>query len=211
MAKFKKASKTVLNWKKKKWFEVNAPDFFNNKELGKTITSDNELLIGRKLSSNLMMLTRDPKKQNIIIDFEIVKTTGQKCDTRVCRYEIMSNSMRKYVRREKTKIDDSFLVESKDNIKVRIKPLIVTQYLASKAIQCELRKSVKQWIEKKINESTYNETIKNIILGKFQKEMKDSIKKITSVKTSEIRIIKIEEGKKQFKFEENLDKTKVEA
>ena len=87
----------------------------------------------------------------------------------------------------------------------------LTQYLASKAIQCELRKSVKQWIEKKINESTYNETIKNIILGKFQKEMKDSIKKITSVKTSEIRIIKIEEGKKQFKFEENLDKTKVEA
>ena len=81
----KKVTKKVKKVKKR-WVNVVAPVEFSSVDLGASYCVEPEDLIGRKMKVNLMHLTREMKKQNTRITFELNEIKDGKAQTKVCAY-----------------------------------------------------------------------------------------------------------------------------
>jgi len=221
MAKAKK--RKVLKVKKKKWVEIVAPKIFNEISLGRTYVVQKEDTLNKFITVNLMNITRDPKKQSINVTFRINNTLGEKVKTEIVKYAMQPTAVRRFVRRQKDKVDDSFIVKSKDNIKIRVKPILVTIAPASKPVQSSLRAKARQVIANEIAKLSYEKFIEEVIQRAFQKKVKSQIKKIFPLAICEIRVAEIvkttklakeetkpakEEPKVEEKKEEVKEKTK---
>ena len=53
--------------KKKTWVKILSPAIFGQKEIGETIVFEPKKLVGKKIDTNLMILTGDPRKQHVTI------------------------------------------------------------------------------------------------------------------------------------------------
>ncbi|HME87248.1 MAG TPA: 30S ribosomal protein S3ae, partial [Candidatus Nanoarchaeia archaeon] len=61
----KKSSRVVDTWKLKKWYKVLSPSYFGSVELGETVALEDALVLGRTVTTSLMNITGDPKKQSV--------------------------------------------------------------------------------------------------------------------------------------------------
>jgi len=196
MAKAVKKAKELDKWKKKKWFNVLAPKIFQERSICETPAYSPDLIQGRSFSINLMNLTGNIKKQNININFEIDRVQGDTGYTYVKKYEVVAASIKRRVRKGKTRIDESMLCKTKDNKEVRIKPLIITINRISSKTEVALRYNLKYLIQKNVLALEYNALVNELVMGKFQMEIKGKLKKIYPVALSEIRTMSLIPKKK---------------
>jgi len=210
MAKIKRQVKTVDKWKKKKWFKVNAPKLFQEKDLGLTPTVDPELLLGRTVTTNLMTLTGNIKKQNTDITFVIDKIQGEVASTSIKKIILNPAYIKRRVRRNRDRIDDTLIFKTKDSVALKIKTMIITRTRSSKAIQTAIRSLFIDEAKKIIPETNYEEFMNNIIMGKFQREMKKTLSKIFPILDVELRYVEsLKEGTYKLREKKFNVKTKV--
>ncbi|RME77419.1 hypothetical protein D6774_04600 [Candidatus Woesearchaeota archaeon] len=195
MAKAKrKNTKSTDKWKKKKWFKVLAPKLFKEQEIGETLSSDPELLNGRRVQVNMATLTGNMKAQNHKITFEVNKVQGGVCHTTVKRYEMIPSTIRRKVKRGKDRVDDSFVATTKDNVSVRIKPLMITEGHTSRAVKTLMRKRFIYDCRNALKEKSWDAVMLDILTGKLLKESKKNISKIYPLRALEMRVIERIEG-----------------
>jgi len=175
--------------KKRKWHEILSKDF-NNIILGEIITKDPNSVLGRVLKVNLGNLIRDIKLQNVTVSFKIVGLDGEKFQTEIYGYSLSSSYTKRIVKTKKTKIDDSFICESKDKIKVRIKPLIVTRNNINRSLATLIRKESIKLIKDYLSKNDYYAFFRSLIDKKFGAEFKKTLNKIYPLSIFEIRIMK---------------------
>jgi small subunit ribosomal protein S3Ae len=99
--------------KRKKWYTILASKEFNNVEIGELPASEADFLVGRNLPVSLSNVTNDIKKQNIRITFKITGVQDNKAITEAVAYELSPMQVKRLIRPDKSKIDDSFLCETK--------------------------------------------------------------------------------------------------
>jgi small subunit ribosomal protein S3Ae len=182
---------TVQDKKKKKWVPIFASKEFNNMEIGETFVEEAEQAMGRVVEVNLMMLTKDPKKQNFNVYFKIVDTKNNQANTALIAYQIQSAQLKKITKKSKNKVDDSKVYTTKDNIKVIIKPILITKALTYKSTLQELRKKTREFLEKYCKETNASDVLKDIVSGNLQREIKTQLKKILPVTNSTIKAAEI--------------------
>ena len=187
----KKLTKEVRK-KKKKWIALVAPREFNNLEIGESLCSEPKELIGKVVAVNLSSLISDPRKQNIRIRFRVNDVKEEKATTEIIGYEILPAYIKRVVRRGRGKIEDSFICESKDKVRMRIKPLILTKNKTKKSILSTLRKMTREFFIKNLENVNYSEVIRALIANKFQREIKNYLKKVYPIAICEIKILKRE-------------------
>ena len=119
---------------KKKWYEILASKHFHNFAIGECVAYEDKNLFGKVVNVNLGNLTRDAKLQNVRIKFKINEIKDGKAYTEVKGYELATSYIKRIVRVGRSRIDDSFLVSTKDNVKLRLKPLVLTKYKTQKNI-----------------------------------------------------------------------------
>lgn len=190
----KAAEKTIDIWKKKRWHKIIAPKLFNEMIIGETPALEPNTLVGRTLRINMLTLTGDIKKQSIDITFEIEKVMGDTAYTRIRKFEMNPAAVRRFIRRGKNRVDDSFVCLTADNKKVRIKPFLVTFAKTSKSVLCVLRVKSRQFLARVIRGMTYEMLCREIAIYSLQKMMRDTIKKIYPLRVCEIRVMEIYEG-----------------
>lgn len=190
MAKKVKKTKTVDKWRKKRYFSLFAPKQFQERELGQSIAYGPDELMGRRVSSNLMILTGNVKKQNINITFRVNKVKGDSAYTMIDQYSVAPAAIKRKVRRQKDRIDESIKLVTKDNISVRIKPLIITVNKVSNSVTTALRSAAIKYMEKYIGETNYDQFVNDLIIEKFQRELRGSLSKLTPVKSVDVRVMK---------------------
>lgn len=195
---------------KKKFYPVIAPKIFNEQELGEIPLYDLRDAIGRTLKFNLMTLTNDPKKQHINISFQINNVDDQKAKTEVIGYTIIPSSIRRRIKRKKIRIDDSFVVKTKDNKLVRIKPFLITAGFARSSALKGLKYNLRSILTKDIAKIDYNDLVKELISYRLQKELREKLKKIYPLAVCEIRVMEIEKEKKEEEVEEKVKEIKEE-
>jgi len=183
------AETEILKKKKKKWYGILASPEFNNIEIGETLADSEESLIGRSLEVNLANITNDPKSQNIKIKFKINQVKGNEAYTEVYRYELSSTYIKRVVKPTKNKVDDSILFATKDNIKIRIKPLFLTKALVKKSILTMLRIKSREYLQNYFKENEYKKLIQDLVSHNIQKDLKNILKKIYPLNTAEIRLM----------------------
>ena len=140
------AETEILKKKKKKTYAIIAKEFEND-EIGETIASEDSLVMGRTIEVNLAQLMNDPKMQNIKLKFKINEVKDNKCFAEINKYIMVPTYVRRVVKPGKEKIEDSFMVTTKDNTKVRIKPIMLTKATAQKSVLSNLRNTSKALLQ----------------------------------------------------------------
>lgn len=191
-----KPSKGSIVVKKKMWIPVIAPPIFNNAQIGETYLESPDLAIGRKMHVGLNTITGDPQRQNIQINFKIVKKQDNGLVTEVLGYSISPNSMRKMMRRRRSKIVDSFVVKTKDGQTVRIKPFVITRNKTTGSVRSALRRQLRVTIAKRVSELAFSDVIKELVARRFQRGINDRLRKVYPVQICEIKQFSIETSKK---------------
>jgi len=190
MAVKAKKTKIVDKWRKKKYFSIMAPKMFQERELGQTLAYESNTLQGRCIKTNLMMITGNIKRQDINVTFRVNKVLGDTAYTFLESYEIMPAAVKRKVRRQKDKIDESFNCVTKDNKLIRMKPLIMTAGKTSRSVTASLRDKIKQFTVLAARKLDYDSFTMDIINEKFQKDLGNMLNKVTPIRVVAIRIMK---------------------
>lgn len=184
MAVKKQSAKAV----KKKWFNLIASPEFGKAFIGQTPVSDVQALKGRVVAVNMMALTKDPKKQNTTLKFRVNDISGSDANTELVKYELSSVFVKRLVKKAKDKIDDSFIIETKDKVRVRVKPLMLTRTMTNKRKLTALRLASRKLLAEIAKEKTYSELIIMMLRGELQKTIRMNLKKVYPLSSSEIRV-----------------------
>ncbi|MFH1332324.1 MAG: hypothetical protein ABIH63_03495 [archaeon] len=179
----------VVKKKKKVWFNIISPKEFGEFTIAETLASEPNLLVGRYVKASLMDLTNDPKKQNVQITFKITSVKENAADTELVRYELMPSYIRRLMRKERDKVEDSFVVQSKDNVKVRIKPIIITKGKTQNSVLTAIRKKTQEVISEVLKEQNYYDFVSEAISTKTQKSLREQLKKIYPIAVLEFKVV----------------------
>jgi len=193
MAKRKFKKKII----KKNWYTILSPKFLGEKPIGETYLSDLKDAVGRTIKVNLMSITKDIKSQPYSVKFKIDSARDTTLNTSIVGYYLSESTIKRYVRRRMSRIDDSLVLESKDKDKVRIKPFLLTRGLVSRAVRENIRASLKKELTEFVNKNKTEDVFGIIISYKIQRDLRSALNKIYPVRSLEIRMIEqVLEGKK---------------
>ena len=142
-----------------------------------------------KIWEELQKLNVKMEKQNIRIKFEVEDVKEGKAYTGVKGYGLASSYIKRMVRAGRSRVDDSFLVITKDNVKLRMKPLVLTRYKAQKNVLKELRNIVKKDFTDYIKKEDYNKFVSDLVSKKLQRDLRRKLTKVYPVSLVEVRLM----------------------
>lgn len=196
MANQKAKLKQEASWKRKRWFNIMAPELFNNAVLGETLVAEAKETLGKTATVSLMVLTGDLKKQNVNVTFKVVSTHDNNAQTELVRYELAPTSIKRFVRRKRDRVDASFVCRTKDEKAVRVKPFIVTAYSSSRSITAQLQKRAVDFLVRDIIKKDYKQLVREVVEGRLQNHLWDALAKVYPLKLVSLRVLEIVDPKK---------------
>jgi len=173
--------------KSKEWFTIIAPKIFEERELGRTMVSDPQNLIGRKISLNLLELTRNFNKFYMKFTFRVTRLEGNKAFTEFDNSECMQDYISRMVVRRVRRIDTVQDLKTKDGVAIRIKGLGIISRRAKSSIQKTIRSSMKDMIKNFVENSTFNELIESILGDELKNYILKEARRIYPVRNFEVR------------------------
>lgn len=210
MAKATKTQTRVANWKKKKLIPIYTDKTFNNTLLGETMVETPQALVGRCISTNLMLLTGDMKKQNVTVKFKVTQAENNRTIAEPLGYYTSFASVKRMVRRGRDRIDISFVGKTLDHKSVRIKPILITKSSTTRAVLTSLRKNCLVLVTNFLKETKYADTFVHVMSNRLQKYLNDSLKRIYPLRTVEIRVLELEKSKGAAKVSEAVKEIPLE-
>ena len=198
-----------LKVKKKRWYPILAPKMFKQVQVGEMFLDDPRKSVGRTITTNLMEITNDMKKQNINIRFSVSGSEGDNIHTAVSGYDMVPASIKRMVRRGRERIDYSSIFSTADNKNIRLKAILLTRFKVKGSVERALVKSLQDYLVKTISRTKYDDLVGDIVFHKFQKALYSNLSRIYPLKNCEVRSMKIEERKKakKVKIEEEPEDT----
>ncbi|MEA3430627.1 MAG: hypothetical protein U9R08_05120 [Nanoarchaeota archaeon] len=190
-----KKKTAALKVKKKRWIPVIAPKIFRNLQVGESHVLEPENLVGRKMKINLMSLTNDIKKQNVLVNLEVTEIKNASAQTKVIGYSMIPAAIKRLVRRNRNKLDDSFICETANNVNIRVKPLMLTRNKARSASTTQLINANREKVAQYMKKTNFDTFLTEVISTRFQRAMKEQLSKIYPLRIYEMRAFKIETGK----------------
>jgi ribosomal protein S3AE len=172
---------------KKHWYTVVAPKQFQSTKLGETCAYSVASLHGKTLKANLMTLTNDPKRQSVTLSFRIKEVVNNNCVTDITTYAINNTHIKRLVRKASNKLEDSFLVKTKDGVTYKIKPILLTRHKANKSTLTAIRKKTQETMRQFVASMDSRDIFTQLITHKLQMETKNTLKKIYPIAVCEIK------------------------
>jgi len=172
---------------KKRWLGIVAPEMFNRLPLGDSLVEDGNALLNKCILVNLMDVTRSIKQQNISLRMKVDEVKDNIGLTKVIGYEMNPSSIKRMVRREIEKIDDSFMVSTSDGKFIRLKPLVIARSAAKSSVAKAIRKETRNFLIREIAKTTYEDFVKAVVSNAVQMELSKRLNKIYPMKIATIR------------------------
>ncbi|MCC6052756.1 MAG: 30S ribosomal protein S3ae [Desulfurococcaceae archaeon] len=173
-------------WKMKKWYEVLAPEMFNNISLGTIPADDPDKLIGRVLETTLYDITGDISQVHVKLYFQIIKVEGDKAYTRFKGHELARDYMRSLIRRKSSKIQGIFDITTKDSYVLRTTIVALTSYRCKSSQKRAIRRIMRDHILNKAPSLTLAELISEIFSYKISSEITELARKIYPIRRVEV-------------------------
>lgn len=182
---------TLMAVLKKHWVPVIAPQLFREEQLGESYVLETDSLVNRSISVNMMNITGDMKKQNYTASFRIVGVKEGKALTRVTGVNMNPGATKRLVRRGRTKVGDSIIVQLKHGQQARIKPLVVTKTLTNNSTETALRMRARDELVAVCQELSFETLISDIVSMKLQRHLRATLSKIYPIRSVDIRICEL--------------------
>lgn len=182
--------------RKKSWYKVIAPKILGEVEVGEVLAFEPKDLSGKTLTLNLMTVTNNPRNRDYNACFEIVNYEDEKAKTRIVGINMQAFAIKKIVRKGRDKLDDSFVLTTKDGIKLRVKPVIITKNNSSNERKTFLRKLTRLFLLDNISSMELENVFVKIIDNSLNKDLANFLNQHHPVSRVEIRSISIEKSVK---------------
>lgn len=184
--------KNVKKAKRKFPVTIKAPESYNSIVLGNSQVTDLNSLIGKSVKINLMYVTKSIKNQNVRLVFKVNEVHSGVANTEIVSYSQIPYYLNRFVKAGSDLIEDSFVCESKDGKKLRVKPFVITKKNTSGMALSAVREKVKEIISKEAMSMSGEEFIVAVTSGKVQVGFRNEAKKIFPLKAFEFRKVVIE-------------------
>jgi small subunit ribosomal protein S3Ae len=177
-------------WRSKHWYKVRAPGLFQHVELGETVATEVEQVVGRTLEATLPELSGsgDSGKAHVKLRFRIERVSGEGiAEARFVGHDLTSDYVRRLARRKRSKIDLSLTVTTKDGVQIILKPVAVGEQRLQTRLRAELRHKMVQILLEEAQLRTSPEFVREMIQGDLSKVLAHGVKTLYPLKKIEIR------------------------
>jgi small subunit ribosomal protein S3Ae len=177
-------------WRSKHWFKVRAPGFFAHAEIGETMASEPEQVIGRTLETTLQEISggADIGKAHVKLRFQIDRLSGENvAETRFIGHDLTSDYVRRLARRKRSKIDTSLLVTTKDGVQMILKPVAVGEQRLQTRLRAELRHRLRSILIEEAAKQASADFVREMLQGELGKILAHGVKPLYPLKKIEIR------------------------
>jgi small subunit ribosomal protein S3Ae len=177
-------------WRSKHWYVVRAPSLFNHAEIGETMASEPEQILGRTLETTLQEISggADIGKAHIKLRFQIDRISGEKtAESHFIGHELTTDYVRRLARRKRSKIDTSLMVTTKDGVQIIVKPIAVGEQRLQTRLQAELRMRLRSLLTEGAKQKTGAEFVREMLGGELGKTLAHGLKSLYPLKKIEIR------------------------
>jgi small subunit ribosomal protein S3Ae len=177
-------------WRSKHWFKVRAPGLFQHVELGETVATEPEQVIGRTLETTLPELSgsADSGKAHIKLRFRIERLGGDGvAEARFIGHDLTSDYVRRLARRKRSKIDLALTVTTKDGVQVVLKPVAVGEQRLQTRLRAELRHKMVAILLEEAAKRSSPEFVREMLQGELSKVLAHGLKTLYPLKKIEIR------------------------
>lgn len=155
-------------------------------ELGDILAKSPEKLVGKSVKVDLSALARGKLGE---VTGRIIEIKEDSVFTEPTKIKLYPSYVKRFVRRGVSKIDESFLTDSSDNKKVRVKPTLITRKKVKRSVETALIKETRDFLTKLFASQKVEEIFNGIISGEIQKKLSKKLKKIYPLSFCEIREI----------------------
>jgi small subunit ribosomal protein S3Ae len=181
------ARKIKDKWKSKVWFNLLAPEMFNKQLLGETLADDAGKLVGRIAEVTVQDLTGDFSKMHIKLQFRVNHVQGQDALTQFVGHDMTSDYIRRLTRRKRTRTDLVVDVVTKDNWRIRVKPMAITDRRIQTSKQTAIRAIITNVVRETAAKQAASDLVKGIISGDLAKTIAVACKPVQPISRVEVR------------------------
>ena len=175
-------------WKSKRWYTIRAPRHpWAFKVIGETIAEDESMLIGRNYEILQNELDGDFSKMHVKVQFRITGVVGGDALTEYIGHEMLKDHIRRQVRRDRGKVDDTVDIVTEDGFYVRVKPLLISRNRIKGSQKQEMRTLAREVILKTGATSTWIDLQKSSLDGTLEAKIREAVSKIQPVRGVMIR------------------------
>jgi len=175
----------------KTWVSVKAPMSFNQVDLPRVLAQSNEAVLNIRITVSLSDLTGDIRQIQVFLKFRIVDVEGGVAKTRFDQLELAREYVRGMVRRGTTKTEVITDVETRDGARLRVFTIVISKGKVHRSKRTAVRKAGSRILIEKATNSSFDEFVQEIVLGKASAEIFSAARKIVSVNALEIRKVKV--------------------
>jgi small subunit ribosomal protein S3Ae len=177
-------------WRSKHSYKVRAPGLFQHADLGETVATEPEQLIGRTLETTFPELSgiQDAGKAHVKLRFKIERLSGDGvAETRFIGHDLTSDYVRRLARRKRSKIDLSLIVTTKDGVQIIVKPVAVGEQRLQTRLRAELRHKMVEVLNEQASSHTAVEFVREMLQGELAKALAHGVKTLYPLKKIELR------------------------
>ncbi|MDE1820568.1 MAG: 30S ribosomal protein S3ae [Euryarchaeota archaeon] len=178
-------------WRSKVWFKVRAPGLFQHVELGETLATEPEAIIGRSLETTLSELSggTDVARAHIKLRFAIEEANAQEhvANARFVGHELTSDYIRRLARRKRSKIDLSITVVSKDGVEITLKPVAVSEHRLQAKLRSRMRMKMRELLTQVASQKVAADLVRDMLDGELGKALSNGLRPLYPLKKIEIR------------------------
>ena len=182
------ARKQRDKWKAKRWYTIRAPRTpLSFRVIGETLAEDPSQLIGRNYEVIQNELDGDFSKMHVKVVFKVIDVLGNDAITEFVGHELLKDHVRRQVRRDRGKIDDTIDVVTEDGFYVRFKPLMISRARIKSSQKQQMRTIARDIILTTGATSTWFKLQAATLDGTLENKIKEAVSKIQPVRTVVIR------------------------
>ncbi len=177
-------------WRSKRWFKVRAPGLFQHVDLGETVATEPEQVVGRTLETTLPELSGvgDTGKAHVKLRFRIERISGDGvAEARFIGHDLTSDYVRRLARRKRSKIDTALTVTTKDGVRIVLKPVAVGEQRLQTRLRAELRHKMVSILNEEAQARASPEFVRGMLQGDLSKALQHGLKSLYPLKKIEIR------------------------
>ena len=172
---------------KKKWITIVAPQFLGSEVIGETLALEPKALMGRYVTTSLAALTGDMKQHSVNVKLKVTSVEDSTAHTEVFGFEMSPSAIKRLVRRNSDRLDDSFVCSTADGKALRLKPVMLTASKTTGAVEKALRHKMIALVARETKALPYEEVVKSILSYKLQSTIRSLLRKTFPVKYFEIK------------------------
>ena len=186
----KSQRKVKDRWKGKAWYSLHAPAMFNDAVMAWTPASSPEAVAGRVAEISLDQLSGDFSQKNYIVRFRVGEVRGPNAFTAFDGHRLTTDYKRALTRRRNTRVDCNFILTTADDVRLRLKPMLVVDNRIRGSQEKLLRARTTALVSETLSGLSLAEGLKRIYSGELARELAKELRIIYL--TRRVEIAKIE-------------------